>query len=99
MMKNLEEHGAQLIDQLKKHIENVVVTNPKPQGFSLEDIQKASGLIIVGRNGQNVWDMAVATLVIELAKEHRLRSSIPVNQLNTKFATLARFYTPMNPKQ
>jgi len=93
-MGNLEEHGAQLIDELKKHIENVVVTNSKPQGFLLEDIQKASGLIILGRNGQNVWDMAVATLVIELAKEHRLSSSLPVNQLNTKSATLARFYAP-----
>jgi len=98
-MRTLEEHGAQLINQLKKHIENVVVTNSEPQGFSLEDIQKASGLIILGRNGQNVWDMAVTTLVIELAKEHRLRSSVPVDRLNTKSAALARFYVTMNPKQ
>jgi hypothetical protein len=53
-MGNSDEHGSWLIEELEKHIENV----------------------------------------IELAKEHRLRSSLPVNQLNTKSASLARFYAP-----
>lgn len=96
-MANFRARGAQLIDELKNHIEAVVRANPRADGFSLQGLEEASGLIILGKTGQNVWDMGVATLVIELVKEGRLQSSVPVGQLNTKSAAFARFSASLKP--
>jgi len=90
-MENLEARGAQLIDELKAHIRRVVEVNLPDEDFSLGQIEQKSGLIIIGKTGQNVWDMAVSTLVIELVKDGVLRSNISIERLNTKSATQARF--------
>lgn len=82
-MENLKMLGAQLINELKTHIERTVESHACEAGLTLGQIEQASGLIIQGKTGQNVWDMAVATLVIELVKEGRLRSSVPIERLNT----------------
>ncbi len=91
-MENLKRQGAELIEQLKAHIRRVMESQEHKARWSLGQIEESSGLMILGRTGQNVWDMAVATLVIELVKDGVLESTIPVKRLNTKSATGATFW-------
>ncbi len=68
-MKNFKSHGAELIKELKEHILEVIKSEESGKRWTLPKIEGESGLIITGKNGQNVWDMAVVTLVIELVNE------------------------------
>jgi len=91
-MEDLKSRGAKLIKELKDHIRRVVESEGGKTHWSLRQIEEASGLMIIGKTGQNVWDMAVATLVIELVKDEILQSDIPVERLNTKSAGTTLFW-------
>lgn len=91
-MDDFKSRGAELIQELKDHLHRVIESECGKTHWSLEKIEIASGLMFIGKTGQNVWDMAVATLVIELVKDGTLQSDIPLSSLNTKSAAKATFW-------
>ena len=91
-VEDFKSRGTKLIEELKDHIRRVVESEGGKTHWSLGQIEKASGLMIISKTGQNVWDMAVATLVIELVKDRIFQSDIPEVRLNTKSAATALFW-------
>jgi hypothetical protein len=88
----LTRRGNELIENLKQHILTVLRSRQDGEsGVSFQDLQRLSGLSIVGKTGQEVWLMAFYTLLIELLKEQKINSE--VTSLNTnewKPTTLVR---------
>ena len=73
---------------------DVVRANSGRGTLSLEDLRELSGLEIRARTGESVWDKALLTLVVELVKESRLRSTESLRPLESKHAARARYSMP-----
>ncbi len=93
-MENFKAYGAKLIEELKEHIVNVVRASSQRQGLSLEELREASGLKIRAKSGENVWDKAIITLLVELVKEGRLESAESQRPLESRYAARARYSVP-----
>lgn len=91
----MKTRGRQLIEELKNHIVDVVRANSRQGGaLTLDQLREASGLEIRARTGESVWDKALLTLVVELVKEGRLRSTESERPLESKYAARARYSVP-----
>lgn len=94
MVENLKARGRSLIEELKNHVVDVVKANSGRGTLSLEELRDLSGLEIRARTGESVWDKALLTLVVELIKEGRLRSTESLRPLESKYAAKARYSVP-----
>src|SRR5262245_14171572 len=78
----LTRRGNELIESLKEHIlQTLRAHQDGDSGVSVQELQRLSGLSIIGKTGQEVWLMAFYTLLIELLKEKKINSQ--VTSLNT----------------
>jgi hypothetical protein len=84
MMKDpsLASRGKELIESLKDHILKALRAHPEGEsGISVTELQRVSGLSIIGKTGQEVWLLGFYTLLIELMKDRKVTSEI--TSLNT----------------